>query len=80
MAIRKLLALIALLCWAIAPANATSSPYLALANAAALWLESQQNNDGSWGAITDIRLLSKVTSEFGVTSSVNRVLAALGIH
>ena len=30
--------------------------------------------------VADIRLLSKVTSEFGVTSSVNRVLAALGIH
>ena len=60
MAILKLLALIALHCWAITPANATSSPYLAPANAAALWLESQQNNDGSWGAITDIRLLDTV--------------------
>ncbi len=30
--------------------------------------------------VADVRLLSKVVSEFGVTSSVNRVLAALGIH
>lgn len=30
--------------------------------------------------VADVRLLSKVASELGVTSSVNRVLAALGIH
>ncbi len=30
--------------------------------------------------VADVRLLSKVSSELGVTSSVNRVLAALGIH
>jgi 5'-3' exonuclease len=30
--------------------------------------------------VSDVRLLSKVASELGVTSSVNRVLAALGIH
>ncbi|MDQ6715598.1 MAG: flap endonuclease, partial [Actinomycetota bacterium] len=31
-------------------------------------------------AVADVRLLSKVVSEFGLTSSVNRVLAALAIH
>ncbi len=30
--------------------------------------------------VADVRLLSKVASELGVTSSVNRVLAALAIH
>ncbi len=30
--------------------------------------------------VSDVRLLSKVASELGVTSSVNRVLAALAIH
>ena len=62
MAILKVLALITLLCWAITPAYAASSPYLAPANAAAQWLESRHNNDGSWGLIADIRLLDTVES------------------
>ena len=57
---RTLLPLFALLCWMSTPADAASSPYRLPANAAALWLESQQNRDGSWGEVADIRLLDTV--------------------
>lgn len=63
---RQWLALFALLCWMSTPANAASSPYLLPANAAALWPESQQNRDGSWGEVAAIRLLDTVEAMFAL--------------
>ena len=57
---QKLLPLIALLCAMSAPASAASSVYLLPANSAALWLETHQNDDGSWGTVADLRLLDTV--------------------
>ena len=53
-------------CWMSTPANAASSPYLLPANAAALWLASQQNRDGSWGEVATIRLLDTVEARFAL--------------
>lgn len=63
---RQWLALFALLCWMSTPANAAPSPYLLPANAAALWLASQQDRDGCWGEVAAIRLLDTVEAMFAL--------------
>ena len=57
---RNLLLLTVLLSWMNTPVHAASNPYLAPANAAAFWLESQQNTDGSWGAVAALNILDTV--------------------
>ena len=57
---RNLLLLTVFLSWMHTPVHAASSPYLAPINAAAFWLESQQNTDGSWGAVAALKVLETV--------------------
>lgn len=68
MAIFKLVLLSALLFSAVTAVSAAPSPYLAPANAAAQWLESQQSNDGSWGTVPDLRMLDTVEAVIALRS------------
>lgn len=75
MAILKPLLLSALLFSVASPALAAPSPYLAPANAAAQWLESQQSADGSWGTDSALRMLDTVEAVTALRA-VGRLSAA----
>ncbi len=72
---RKFLSHITLLCVMSTAASAASSVYRVPADAAALWLESQQNQDGSWGAVADLMLLDTVEATLALRAVGRRSAA-----